>query len=229
MTDSKINKSAGHRKRLKEKFAKSGFTGFHDYEVLEFLLTFIFRQGDVKPLAKELIKTFGSFSNVLDTEVNELAKINGMGENSAIALTALRNALKYYFADSILQKKQQLTKMTVLVDFINSQIADRKNEVFLVIYLNAKNEVLNFSELSEGTVSQVSAYPRKIIEQALKEKATSVILAHNHPGGISEPSDSDVQITQEINNALQFVDITLQEHIIVANKNYYSFRREGIL
>ena len=229
MTKKLKNGGSGHRKRLRERFATNGFDGFHDYEVLEFLLTYIFRQGDVKPIAKNLIKTFGSFSKVLDADPSELEKVEGMGENSAVALTAMRNALKFYFADSVKQNKSRLTKMTGLIEFIRSQMGNRKNEVFMAIFLNAKNEVLNTVELSEGTVSQAFAYPRKIVELALKVEATSIILAHNHPGGVAEPSDSDVHITNEIDKALQLVEISLQEHIIIANQEYYSFKREGIL
>lgn len=229
MTAKLKNTAVGHRQRLRERFATNGFEGFHDYEVLEFLLTYIFRQGDVKPIAKDLLKIFGSFSAVLDAEPSEMSKVNGMGENSALALSAMRNALKFYFADIVKQNKIQITKMTSLVEFIRSQIGSRKNEVFMCIFLNAKNEVLKVTELSEGTVSQASAYPRKIVELSLNYKATSTILAHNHPGGVAEPSDSDVYITNEIKKALQLVDISLQEHIIIANNEYYSFRREGIL
>jgi len=229
MSKSIVNINSGHRERLRERFVKSGFSGFHDYEVLEYLLTYIFRQGDVKPIAKRLIKTFGSFTKVLDAEPNEVEKIEGMGKSSAISLSALRGILKYYFIDSVKTTKMQLTKMTDLVSFVTSQIANRKNEVFMAIYLNAKNEVLEINEFSEGTVAQASAYPRRIVEAALNGKATSIILAHNHPDGVAEPSDSDIQITDEIKKALQLVEVSLQEHIIIANKDYYSFRREGLL
>jgi len=228
MSKTIINNS-GHRQRLRERFAKSGFSGFHDYEVLEFLLTYIFRQGDVKPIAKKLIKEFGSFTKVLDAAPSELEKIEGMGKFSAISLSALRGALQYYFADSVKINKMQLSKMTDLVKFVSSQIANKKNEVFIAIYLNEKNEVLDVTEFSEGTVSQAAAYPRRIVEAALEYKATSIILSHNHPDGVAEPSDSDIQITDEIKKALQLVEVSLQEHIIIANKDYYSFRREGIL
>jgi DNA repair protein RadC len=229
MTKTIKNDHSEHRKRLRERFLQNNFDGFHSYEVLEFLLTFIFRQGDVKPVAKDLINCFGSFSAVLDAEPSEIAKIKGMGENSAVALSAMRNALKYYFSDSVKQNKLQMTKMSDLIEFVRSQISNRKNEVFMGIFLNAKNEVLHFAEISEGTLSQVSAYPRKIVESALKLQATSIILAHNHPDGVAAPSDTDVNMTNEIRQALHIVDIYLQEHIIIANQEYYSFRREGIL
>jgi len=229
MSSDKDHKGKGHRQRLRERFAQTGFDGFHDYEVLEFLLTYIFRQGDVKPIAKELIKKLGSFSNVLDAKKDELKDVKGMGENSAVSLVALRKALTFYFADAALNQRLQLTRMGELVNFLKSQIADRDNEVLFAVFLNAKNEVLQLKELGEGSVAQASAFPRRIVEEGLKLKATSLILAHNHPGGIAEPSDGDVAITDEINKAIGLVEISLQDHIILANNEYYSFRRNDLI
>lgn len=224
-----MNEKKGHRQRLRERFAKSGFEGFHDYEVLEFLLTFIFRQGDVKPIAKALITEFGSFSAVLDASESKLSKVKGMGENSSLALVAMRNALKYYFTDLAESQRIQLIKRSKLIQFLRSQIGNCENEVLFAIFLNAKNEVLKTSELSEGTVSQTSAFPRKIVEQGLNLRATSLILAHNHPGGIGEPSSGDIEITEKIKKALELVEISLQDHIILVNNDYFSFAKNGIL
>lgn len=219
----------GHRERLRERFAKNGFQGFHDYEVLEFLLTFIFRQGDVKPLAKELIKTFGSFSAVLDAPVEELQKVKGMGTASAISLSAFRHAMSYYFQSNAASDKTQVTKMSELVQMLRASIGHKQNEVLFAVFLNAKNEVLLTTELGEGTVSQASAFPRKIVEEAIRLKATSFILSHNHPGGIAEPSEHDISITMEIQKALALIDVSLQDHIILAGDNYYSFNRSSLL
>lgn len=219
----------GHRERLRERFEKGGFTGFHDYEVLEMLLTFIFRQGDVKPLAKELIKTFGSFSKVLDASVEELENIKGMGKASALSLHAFRETMSYYFQNHATVDKEQITKMSALVEMLRASIGHKQNEILFAIFLNAKNEVLATKELGEGTVSQASAFPRKIVEEALKQKATSIILAHNHPGGVAEPSEHDESITTEIQKALALVEISLQDHIILANNEYYSFKRNNLI
>ena len=219
----------GHRERLRERFEKGGFTGFHDYEVLELLLTFIFRQGDVKPLAKELIKSFGSFSKVLDASVTELENVKGMGKASALSLNALRETMAYYFQNHVTIDKEQITKMSALVEMLRASIGHKQNEILFAIFLNAKNEVLSTKELGEGTVSQASAFPRKIVEEALKQKSTSIILAHNHPGGIAEPSEHDESITNEIQKALALVEISLQDHIILANNEYYSFKRNNLI
>jgi len=219
----------GHRERLRERFEKSGFTGFHDYEVLEFLLTFIFRQGDVKPLAKEMIKTFGSFSRVLDASVEDLENVQGMGKASALSLHAFRETMAYYFQNHVTVNKAQITKMSALVEMLQASIGHKQNEILFAVFLNAKNEILATKELGEGTISQASAFPRKIVEEALKQKATSIILAHNHPGGIAEPSEHDESITTEIQKALALVEISLQDHIILANNEYYSFKRSNLI
>jgi DNA repair protein RadC len=219
----------GHRERLRARFAKTGFEGFHDYEVLEFLLTYLFPRGDTKPLANRLIKRFGSFSKVLDANPEELSQVEGMGNTSALGLSAFRNALMFYFRAKKINSVVQLTKMTELIEFIRSQIGHKENEVLLAIYLNAKNEVLAANEISEGTVSNSAIYPRRLVEDCLNLKATSVILAHNHPGGIAEPSEQDITITNEIKEALRLVEATLQDHIIIENENYYSFNRNNLI
>ena len=224
-----MSESTGHRERLRERFEKDGFSGFHDYEVLEFLLTFIFRQGDMKPLSKELLKTFGSFSKVMDASHEELEDVNGMGKASALSLVAFRQIMAFYFQNHIIIDKEQVTKMSGLVEMLRASIGYKANEVLFAIFLNAKNEVLATKELGEGTVSQASAFPRKIVEEALKQKATSIILAHNHPGGIAEPSEYDESITAEIQKALALLDITIQDHIILANNEYYSFNRNNLI
>lgn len=224
-----MSKAPGHRERLRERFDKGGFKGFHDYEVLEFLLTFIFRQGDVKPLAKELIKRFGSFSKVLDASVEDFENIKGMGKSSALNLHAFREMMAYYFQDHATINKEQITKMSALVEMLRARIGQKQIEILFAVFLNAKNEVLATKELGEGTVSQASAFPRKIVEESLKQKATSIILAHNHPGGIAEPSEHDEAITTEIQKALALVEISLQDHIILANNEYYSFKRNNLI
>lgn len=219
----------GHRARLRERFEKDKFSGFHDYEVLELLLTYIFRQVDVKPLAKELIKSFGSFSKVLDAPMEELEQVKGMGKVSALSLCAFRETMAYYFLVHATTSKEQITKMSALIDLLRASIGHKTNEVIFIIFFNAKNEVLSTKEMSEGTVSQASVFPRKIVEESIKQKATAIILAHNHPGGIAQPSEYDERITAEIQKSLALIDVSLQDHIIIANNEYYSFKRNNLI
>ena len=111
-----------------------------------------------------------------------------MGKASATSLSAFRAAMSFYFQRNALSDKEQITKMSSFVEMLRAQIGHKENEVLFAIFLNAKNEVLATKELGEATVSQASAFPRKIAEEALRLKATSLILSHNHPGGVAEPS-----------------------------------------
>ncbi len=224
-----MSDTIGHRKRLRARFADGGFKGFHDYEILELLLFYCIPQKDTKPLAKELLKTFGSISRVLDAPIEEIAKVDGAGASTALYLHAIRSLFAEYFEAAVRQDAEQLTTMSGLVAFLRAAIGNRQNEVLFAVFLNAKNKVLQTREMSEGTVSQAAAYPRRIVEDALKCKSTSLILAHNHPGGVAEPSEDDLRITEEIKKALALVEISLQEHIILAGNDYYSYRRNGIL
>lgn len=218
-----------HRRRLRQKFDKSGFQGFHDYEVLELLLTFAIPRKDTKPTAKELIKRFKGLPGVLSADIKQLAQVNGIGPKAAEFLKIIDAFIGFYFDQKALSGNIQFTELPQLVDYFKATIGQNPNEVMRVLYLNSQNKLIAAENLSEGTVSQAVAFPRKIVEAALKHHATTVIIAHNHPGGLPQPSDNDDSITQQIKNALQTVNITLQEHIIIAEESFYSYRQCGIL
>lgn len=218
-----------HRQRMRERFSKNGFDGFNDYEVLEFFLFYIFRQGDTKPKAKALLEKFGSFSSVLDAEIDEIAEVKGMGRDSALSMKALRKTLGFYFEDLADKNRIQINKMTELVKFLRAKIGDRKNEVMFLILLNANNDVIKSTIIGEGTVTQSAAYPRRIVEEALQHKAVNAIISHNHPGGRALPSEEDLWITDEIRKALALVEVNLIEHIILTDSEYFSFMRKKLL
>ena len=219
----------GHRERLRQRYLEKGFAGFSDREKLEYFLCLCIPRKDVKPLADTLLKKYKTISKVIDQPIDELKTVNGIGESTAINIAALRDFFGVYFSDLSKNKAETITKMSGLVDMLRASIGHKPNEVLFAIFLNAKNEVLATKELGEGTISQASAFPRKIVEEALKQKATSIILAHNHPGGIAAPSEHDESITNEIQKALALVEISLQDHIILANNEYYSFKRNNLI
>ncbi len=223
------NYQKGHRERLRQRYLERGFAGFSDREKLEYFLCLCIPRKDVKPLADTLLKKYKSISKVIDQPVDDLKTVDGIGESTAINIAALRDFFGVYFSDLSKNKAETITKMSDLVEMLRASIGHKANEVLFAIFLNAKNEVLATKELGEGTVSQASAFPRKIVEEALKQKATSIILAHNHPGGIAEPSEHDESITSEIQKALALVEISLQDHIILANNEYYSFKRNNLI
>jgi DNA repair protein RadC len=222
------NPNEGHRGRLRQRFEKSGFEGFHDYEILELLLTYAIPRRNTKPIAKLLIERFKTVTKVLDTPLETLEGVDGMGVNAVLFLKVLREAIAEYFKGSAIERRVFKT-LDDLVNYLKAVIGGRQNEIVHVLYLNSKNELLHLEDLSEGTVSEAVAFPRKIVEGVLKHSATSVILAHNHPGGLPEPSDSDNILTDAVKKALMTVDVTLQEHIIVSDEGFFSYRKSGYL
>jgi DNA repair protein RadC len=216
----------GHRERLRQRFEKSGFEGFHDYEIVELLLTYAIPRIDTKPVAKTLLGKFKTIQKVLDAPSEQLKEVDGLGRNATLFLRILRETIAEYFKEMAIARKE-FRNIDELVGYLRDVIGGRQNEIVYVLYLNSKNELLDSDDLGEGTVSEAVAFPRKIVQGALKRNATSIILAHNHPGGIPEPSENDNAITKQIKNALQTVNISLQEHIIIAEEEFYSYRRSG--
>jgi DNA repair protein RadC len=216
----------GHRDRLRKKFSKSGFDGFHDYEILEILLTYAIPRKDTKPIAKALITRFKTIKNVLDAPVEKLKEIEGVGDNVSVFLRILRDTISEYYKEVACETKVFNT-LDHVVDYLKAVIGGKQNEVVHVLYLNSKNELLHSENLGEGTVSEAVAFPRKIVEGALRHNATSVMLAHNHPGGLAEPSDNDNRLTDAVMKALMTINVTLQEHIIISDNGFYSYRKSG--
>ncbi|HRR42018.1 MAG TPA: DNA repair protein RadC [Syntrophales bacterium] len=217
----------GHRSRLKARFEKTGFQGFHDYEVLEFLLFFALHRKDTKSIARKLLKRFKNFIGVIHADTRELKEIKGIGDHTALYLKAVGAAVGFYFDERAKQEDFQFTNVNELVDYFRAAIGGKPNEMLRVLYLNSNNTRIHAEDLSEGTVTEAAAFPRRIVEGALKYRAASVIIGHNHPGGVPEPSENDNAITGEIGKALKTVGVTLQEHVIVAPAGFYSYRKNG--
>jgi len=217
----------GHRQRLKARFEQTGFHGFQDYEVLEFLLYFVLPRKDTKPIAKKLLKRFHNFIGVIHADNRELQKIEGIGSHAAHYLKAIGASISFYFDEKTKQEDFQFTSLEQLVDYFQATIGGKPNEVLRILYLNSKNMLIDAENLSEGTVSEAVAFPRRIVEGAIKYGATTVIIGHNHPGGLPEPSENDDAVTEQVAKALKTVGISLQEHVIIAANDFYSYRQNG--
>ena len=235
-TESKININAdtvkGHRKRVKEKFLKTNFDGWHDYEILEFILFYSIPGKDTKPMAKELIKEFGSLKDVLladSTKLKEVfKKVKGVGKETIYFLHFLKTiAIKY--SEFAVKEKEKLSGPQETVVFLKNFIGTSNEEKMTALFLNASNKVLDCKIISEGTVSRSAVYPSKIVKNAVLTNARSVIVAHNHPGGVCKPSQNDIIATEAIQKALKTVDVMLLDHIIVTNADYYSFKDNGLI
>ncbi|MCD6506353.1 DNA repair protein RadC [Candidatus Poribacteria bacterium] len=218
----------GHRKRLRERFRKAGARGMHDYELLELLLTYAIPRRDVKPIAKELIERFKGITGVMNASQEELESIEGMGPISATLIRLVKELFGLYMAERM-EGRDLLASPQAVVDFARVKLAGLSHEAFMVIYLNTKNEVIEYEVVHEGTVDRAIIYPRRIIESALSHHASGLILVHNHPSGYPEPSEDDRRLTRSIYEVAHTIDIRVLDHIIVGRNGYFSFREGGLL
>ncbi len=200
----------------------------HDYELLELLLTFSIPRRDVKPVAKKLISTFGSLPGVLDADQKELEKLSGVGSMSASLIRLVKELYTTYLAVN-LHKQDALSSPEAVINFSRVKLSGLSNEAFMVIYLNVKNEVIDYALLQEGTLDNVAVYPRRIIETALSHHASGVILVHNHPSGNPMPSKEDKLLTKDIVDASLALDIRVLDHLIVGSNGYFSFMENNLL
>lgn len=218
----------GHRERLRERFQKAGAEGMHDYELLELLLTYAIPQKDVKPLAKDLIKRFGSLSGVLDASQKELEAVPGLGPVSATLIRLVKELCGAYLAEQM-KHRDLLSSPQAVVDFARVKLTGLPHEAFMIIYLNTKNEVIEHEIVHEGTVDRAVIYPRRVIESALAHHAAGLILVHNHPSGHPEPSEEDKRLTRAMVEAARTIDIRVLDHIVVGKDDYFSFVEHQLL
>lgn len=217
----------GHRKRLKERFRREGLDRFDEIQVLELLLFYAIPQKDTNPIAHALLDRFGSLDQVLDAPVEELEKVDGIKENASTLLSLITAMARYYMV-SRTTKNEILLSVKACGDYLLHHFYGRRNEMVYVLCLDAKCKVLCCREVGEGSVNSATVPIRKIMEIALNVNATTVILAHNHPSGIALPSGEDVQTTRRLGAALAAVDITLADHIVVADDDYVSLVQSGL-
>ena len=206
----------GHRARLKQRFLEEGLDHFTEIQALELLLFYAIPRVDTNPIAHALLDHFGSLSQVLDASVEELCKVKGIGENTAAYLRLIPEIGRYYQVNRSSQVKV-LPTLESCAEYLVPYFFGRKLESVFLLCLDAKCK-----EVGEGSVNSAGVSVRKIVETAIGVNATTVVLAHNHPSGLAIPSAEDVQTTRRIALALQAVEITLADHIIVADDDYVS-------
>ncbi len=218
----------GHRQRLRGRFLKGGAAALHDYELLELLLTFAIPHADVKPLAKSLIANFGSFTQVLDASPQDLMEVTGLKEYSATLINLVKACAEYYLKEEAL-KRSPINSLDALVDYCRTAMGGLKDEQFRVLFLNSQNEIIAEEIVQEGTVDQTVVYPRKVLELALKHKATALILVHNHPSGSLKPSASDRELTRALVKAANTLNLTVHDHLIVSRQGYFSMAEHNMV
>lgn len=218
----------GHRERLKQKILTFGFNVLQDYELLEMLLIYAIPRKDVKPLAKELIRFFGSFAAVLNASPEELKHVKGVKENTAALIVTARGcALR--LAKNQFETGPVIKDWKSLIEYCKIDMGQRKNECLRIIFLNARSRLIKDEILQQGTICQTPVYPREIAKRSLELGAASIVMIHNHPACDMRPSKSDIQITKNVQNALAALDISLIDHLIISKTGYFSFKEYGFL
>ena len=218
----------GHRKRLREKFLKSGLSGFHDYEIVELLLTLGSPRKDCKPQAKEAIKRFQTLRGVLSASAEELQQIEGIGPHSAFGIRLVQEIAREFLKGKIVAQPYFKSSREIF-DYLYHAMRDLKKELFKVIYLSSQNQIIEVTDLFEGTVDSSSISPREVVEEALKDKAAALIFVHNHPSGNPAPSISDRELTRQLVYVGKIMQMKVVDHIIIGNDRYYSFADEGLI
>lgn len=220
----------GHRERLRRRFLLGGGRDMPDYELLELLLTIAIPPRDVKPLAKELIRKFGSFAEVVNAPLEELMLVKGVKENTAAVLRIVRECSVRSSWQSLKGTDAPvISDFDAMVDYCRSAMAYQMVEEFRIIFLNSKLYVIGEEIQQRGTVDQVAIHPREVIKSAMMHGASAMILVHNHPSGIVTPSKADMEITKRIKEAAEAVSIRLFDHLIISKSSVYSFHNQGFV
>jgi DNA repair protein RadC len=213
----------GHRERLRARFRDHGVSALADYELLEMALFRPFPRGDTKPLAKTLLKRFGSLSEVLAAPRERLKEIEGVGDRVVDELKLIR-AFAERTAGEAVRKRTVLSSWSTLIDYCRTAMAYEEREQFRILFLDKKNQLLADEVQQVGTVDHTPVYPREVIRRALELSATAIILIHNHPSGDPTPSRADIQMTQSIIDIAKPLGIAVHDHIIVGKEGHASLR-----
>lgn len=219
---------AGHRKRLRARFLEAGAEALHDYELLELLLCLAIPRGDVKPLAKRLLKEYQSFGDLISTPVDTLLREDGLGEATIAALKIAQASAEHLLRDQVMNKPV-LSSWQSLLDYCRVSMAYKGTEQFRVLYLNRKNILIADDLQQRGSVDHTPIYPREVIKRALVLEASAFIMVHNHPSGDTTPSKADIDITKHIKAIAQPLNISLHDHVIIGRTGHYSMKSYGLI
>jgi DNA repair protein RadC len=223
-----MNDLSGHRQRLKKRFLEGGRQAVADYELLELILFSAVPRGDVKPLAKMLLQTFGNFRAVIAAEPEALGKIKGVGESVIAALKVIEASVHEMCRIQILDQPI-LSSWQHILDYCRVVMGTSVREEFRLLFVNNQNALIGEERHQRGTVDQTPVYPREVVKRALELNATAIILVHNHPSGDAHPSKADIVMTKEIVRACEAVDIHVHDHLIVTQNDHTSFKALGLI
>ena len=218
----------GHRQRLRERLLEGGTEALPDYELLEFLLFSARPQGDTKPLAKALLKRFGSLGGVLSADPDSLMAIHGMGEASVATLKATREAGLRLIREEV-KDRPVLSSWKQLLDYCQATAGFAEVEEFHLLFLDRKNALIADERQQRGTIDHTPVYPREVVKRALELGASALIMVHNHPSGDPTPSKADIEMTREVQKAAATLGVTLHDHVILGRGRHTSLKSLGML
>ncbi len=210
-----------HRQRAREKYLKNGIENYHDYEILELLLFYGIPYKDTNELAHKLIENFNSINGVLDAPIEELMKIDGIGENAATMIKLVRDISQRYNSNIIAQKTN-INTMTKLSDFLSMKYMGEKNEIVYLVSLDAHGRLDKCIKVCDGAPDTALLDKRKVVKIALNNEMMNIVVAHNHPKGFAVPSAADIMSTKEIVGVMRTVGVNVIDHIIVAEDGTFS-------
>ncbi len=217
-----------HRARLRARFTEGGATAMPDYELLELVLFAAIPRQDVKPLARRLLDHFGDFNRVITAPSARLKSVDGVGESVALHLKVLEAAAQRMMRARVMNRPV-LSSWDALLDYCHTAMAHRETEQFRILFLDRKNVLIADEEQARGTVDHVPVYPREVVKRALELNASALILVHNHPSGDPTPSDADIAMTVQIQDACRTMGIVIHDHLIIGKSRELSFRSQGYL
>lgn len=217
-----------HRQRLRARFLVGGADALPDYELMELVLFAAIPRRDVKPLAKELVRRFGSFAEAVAAPRERLSEVNGVGE-AVVAQLKLVEAAALRLTRTRLLNRPALSSWSALLDYCAAAMARNAHEEFRVLFLDRKNNLIADEVQSSGTVDHAPVYPREIVKRALELGASALILVHNHPSGDPTPSRADIDMTREIVTAAGALRITVHDHVVVGRGGTASFKALGLM
>ncbi|MCG7496809.1 DNA repair protein RadC [Vibrio sp. Of7-15] len=212
--------------RPREKLLMKGAQALSDAELLAIFLRTGIKGMNAIELADYLVEEFGSLRGLLGASKSQFCRHKGLGEAKYAQLQAVVEMTQRYLAE-VIQKEDALTSPEHTKRYLTSVLRDRRREAFYVLYLDNQNRVMSDEVLFEGTIDAASVYPREVVRRSLEVNAAALILAHNHPSGVAEPSQADRSITRRISDALALVDIRVLDHFIIGDGEIVSFAERG--
>lgn len=219
---------AGHRQRLRERFAKAGADGIADYELLELLLFRAIPRRDVKPLAKSLIDRFGSFGATIAADPTRLREVPSVTD-AVVSEFKIVQAAALKLSQAKIMDRPALSSWAALIDYCNASMAYNDTEQFRILFLDRKNVLIADEIQQKGTVDHTPVYPREVVKRALELSASSFILVHNHPSGDPTPSQADIDMTRQIVDSAKPLGISVHDHLVIGKGSHVSFKTLGLI